>query len=143
MIQATSLDDLADSANLFFAQSDDGIYVVQTPEPTKQESSEQSETNKGLAEILKQLQEIRICLHQRPRSQTSYRRRRSKSRTPSRERRYDQPLSGFIEYLAMKPEIADLPVSTHRLRETKESESSTPVRMHDVIFSMCGTVGIN
>ncbi|CAE1290039.1 unnamed protein product [Acanthosepion pharaonis] len=88
MTRATPLDDLAESADLVFAQSDHGVNAVHTPDTTKRERYKQSATERALADLQRQIREIQISL--RPRRRRPYRQKRR--RTSSRERRSDQSI---------------------------------------------------
>ncbi|CAE1270085.1 unnamed protein product [Acanthosepion pharaonis] len=93
MTKATPLDDLAESADLVFAQFDHSVNVVHPPDTAKHERHERNETEQALADLQRQIREIQISLRQRTKKPTPSRQQRS--RTPSRERRSDQGMCWF------------------------------------------------
>ncbi|CAE1167705.1 unnamed protein product [Acanthosepion pharaonis] len=85
------MDDLAESADLVFAQFDHSVNAVHATDIAKHERYEPSKTERALADLQRQIQEIQISLRPRTRESTPSRRRR----TPSRERQSDQGVCWF------------------------------------------------
>ena len=84
MSRSTALDDLADSADLVFERSNN-ITSVQAPTSESQTTKELRAMKKMMADLQKQLREMKVTRRQRPRDRTHSRHRRP--RTPSYQRR--------------------------------------------------------
>ena len=74
MTRTADLSDLAESADLVFAQADLGVHAVRTPEPEPQGALQ-----KTLADLQRQIEEIQVTL-----------KRQERDRTPSRVRNREQ-----------------------------------------------------
>ncbi|CAE1319644.1 unnamed protein product [Acanthosepion pharaonis] len=119
MTRATPLDDLAESADLVFAQFDHSVNAVRAPDIAKHERYEPSKTERALADLQRQIRELQISLRPRTRTSTPSRRRR----TPSRERQSDQGVCWFHRTFGDGARNCNLTVHTRRPGETNKPES--------------------
>ncbi|CAE1308992.1 unnamed protein product [Acanthosepion pharaonis] len=119
MTRATPLDDLAESADLVFAQFDHSVNAVRAPDIAKHERYEPSKTERALADLQRQIRELQISLRPRTRTSTPSRRRR----TPAENGEATRVFVAFIAHSAMGPGIVNLPVHTRRPGETNKPES--------------------
>ena len=92
MSRSTALNDLADSADLVFERSNN-ITSVQTPTSESQTTKELRAMKEMMADLQKQLHEMKVTRRQRPRDRTHSRHRRP--RTPSNHRTNDADICWY------------------------------------------------
>ena len=85
MTRTTALSDLAESADLVFAQAEHGVHAIRAPEPEPQ-----SALQKTLADLQRQIEEIQVTLKRQDRGRTPTRNRdRNQSRSRERQQQPD------------------------------------------------------
>ena len=123
MSRATPLDDLADSTDMVFMHSNHNSNTVQAPKLTESQPANEIKAMKEMmADLQKQLEEMKVTKKQR-----------LKSRTPSRQRRPRSPVDAgmttrifadITKRMVTKQRNANPTANLHRPRKTRKPEGN-------------------